>query len=368
MISKTVSSVLFVLFMCGAALPAAQKSTAIYDSASRVIAFGDIHGKVDKAIRLLKGSELVDKDLNWIGGEQQLVVCGDITDRGSDDRAMMDLFRRLQGEAEAAGGRVHVLLGNHEVMNLMRDLRYVNVKSYGDFVDEEKPADRKNGLRAYMNGQAGSDSKSSLRTNFEKEYPPGYFGRQRAFDPDGEYGEWLLSLPAIVRVNDVLFVHGGLTMEVATLGVDGINERMRKDLEQHLEFREALINLGVFSPLMDYAEMRWVARQGEEQGPNLPQQVSVPLKGWLTTAKGLMMGPTGPLWYRGNSFEDERIERDMLQRSLELLDANTMVVADGVRIIETNGLPDHETGEFPNAANPNSISPQRSSFEFPGAR
>ena len=109
---------------------------------SRVVAFGDLHGSYDKLLRLLQGASLVDSDLRWTAGSDHLVVAGDFLDRGVGDRPMMDLLLRLQHESEKAGGRVHVLLGNHEVMNLVRDTRKVNPEAYRDFAAEETPAER----------------------------------------------------------------------------------------------------------------------------------------------------------------------------------------------------------------------------------
>lgn len=45
----------------------------------------------------------------------------------------------------------------------------------------------------------------------------------------------------------------------------------------------------------------------------------------------------------------------------------TVTVGDGVRAIVTNALPDHETGAFPNAGNPNTITEQDLTWAFPTA-
>src|SRR4051794_36140811 len=43
----------------------------------------------------------------------------------------------------------------------------------------------------------------------------------------------------------------------------------------------------------------------------------------------------------------------------------SITVEDGVRIIRSNGIPVHETGQFPNRGNPNTIAPQRYEFRVP---
>ncbi len=108
-----------------------------WEDVPRVVAVGDLHGGYDKLVQLLKGSNLVDDSLAWTGGEVHLVAAGDLIDRGARERELMDLLRRLQAESEAAGGRVHVLLGNHESMALTRDLRHVHPDAYRSYLAEE---------------------------------------------------------------------------------------------------------------------------------------------------------------------------------------------------------------------------------------
>ena len=109
-----------------------------WQGVDRVVVLGDVHGSYDKMMSLLFGTGVVDATGTWTGGDDHLVFVGDITDRGPDDRQVMDLLMQLQPEAQAAGGRVHVLLGNHEVMNMVGDLRYVDPKGFADFAKEEE--------------------------------------------------------------------------------------------------------------------------------------------------------------------------------------------------------------------------------------
>lgn len=309
------------------ASPGIERSPGEWVDVPRVIAVGDLHGSYDKAVRLLQGAELVDEDLHWSGGEQHLVIAGDMLDRGADDRPLLDFIRRLQEEAKAAGGRVHALLGNHEAMNLMRDLRYVSPLSYQDWVADEDAKERKAAWKTYSRIRKGRDSKENLAESFQEKYPAGYFGRLRGFDADGEYGIWLLGLPAVVKINGVIYVHGGLNLETATLGIDEINRQLSDSLRRHLEAREALEARGVVSPLLTYGEILWVAREGLRNAGQISEALSQAAQSFVETAESQLIGSRGPLWYRGNSFEDERIEREMLERSLELLGARAIVVA-----------------------------------------
>ena len=266
------------LLVAGLPGPASAKDESSrweWESVPQVVAVGDIHGSLDNLILILKSSGLLDGNLAWTGGESHLVLNGDLIDRGRSDRGVLDLARRLQSEAEAAGGRVHVLLGNHESMNLDGNLRYVSKESFRDFADLEKRSDRDKSWMAYKKGYR-RDQILRLRKAFDQQYPPGYFGRERALAPDGEYGSWLLSQPAAIKINGIVFVHGGLTPKYAAKGLDGINE-----------------------------EVHGILRSGSRPDD------------WYQ----------GPLWYRGNSLQNERIERAPLAQVLEALDAHTLVVA-----------------------------------------
>ena len=135
----------------------------------------------------------------------------------------MDLVRKLESEAEKAGGRVHVVLD--KAMNLTRDLRYVPPEGFAAFAAEESEADREWGWKRFA-PTAWTANGPPSRAVFDERYPPGFFGRMRAFGSEGDYGAWLLTRPAVVKVNGVLFVHGGLTEQVAALGLEEINRQV----------------------------------------------------------------------------------------------------------------------------------------------
>ncbi len=115
---------------------------------------GDVHGRLNELIDLLRAADLIGEDLGWTGGEGHLVMCGDLIDRGPDDREVLDLVHRLQGEAKKAGSVAHALLGNHEVMNLLRDLPYVSRESHLAFTKEERASDRKKAWRGFRKAYA----------------------------------------------------------------------------------------------------------------------------------------------------------------------------------------------------------------------
>src|SRR5687768_13000655 len=83
----------------------------------RIVAVGDVHGAADSFVAILQTAGLVDANRNWVGGRSVLVQTGDVTDRGAGTKAALDLLMSLEKQASKSGGRVHYLLGNHEVMN-----------------------------------------------------------------------------------------------------------------------------------------------------------------------------------------------------------------------------------------------------------
>ena len=103
------------------------------DATSRVVAIGDLHADLEATTRTLQMAGLIDSTGAWIGGDTTLVQTGDTTDRGPDSKAVIELLIRISTEAESTGGRVVTLLGNHEVMNLHGDWRYVSPGDVADF-------------------------------------------------------------------------------------------------------------------------------------------------------------------------------------------------------------------------------------------
>ena len=294
---------------------------------SRIVAVGDVHGSYDHLTRLLRASHVIDDEQRWSSGEDHLVLVGDLIDRGRGDRAVLDFLRALKIDAEKVGGRVHVLVGNHEVMNLVRDLRYVNPDSYVDYVDLESDKLRRAGLKRFK--RRTNLKAEELQAEFDRLYPPGFFGRLAAFNPGGIYGSWLLQRPVLVKLNGVLFVHGGLTEQVADLGVAGINERISQELAAHLKARSQLEVRAIVDSTMTFSEAQQAAGDFWERNRLRGDQGA-----WLSSAQKFgelpdspLFGEEGPLWYRGFSIENERVERDRFDRTLTALNARALVVA-----------------------------------------
>src|ERR1700676_4363699 len=136
---------LCVFFTLVLALPAGTwaRPTNVPAGPESVVAIGDVHGDFDDFVTILRRTGLTDQQNHWTGGKTTFVQVGDQIDRGPKSREVMDLMMALEKEASQAGGRVVSLLGNHEVMNIMGDLRYVTPANYASFADSNSPQRQK---------------------------------------------------------------------------------------------------------------------------------------------------------------------------------------------------------------------------------
>ena len=173
---------------------------------------------------------VIDESLHWKAGTTHLVSLGDLMDRGPDSRKVLDLLMRLEREARDAGGALHLVLGNHEVMNIAGDLRYVSGAEYAAYAGSEDDKLHDEAWQLVLQHEAAAS-----RAEFDTAFPQGYFAKQRAFEPTGEYGAWLLTKPFLIVVNDTAFVHAGLPEMVTRLGLEGTNAALRTELGDYLQ-------------------------------------------------------------------------------------------------------------------------------------
>jgi len=171
------------------------------DAAARVVAIGDVHGDLDATRTALTLAGAIDEQDAWAGGELVVVQTGDQIDRGDDDRLILDWFEQLADEAHDAGGAVYALSGNHEVMNVELDLRYVSDGGLAAFADiEYDPEDHE-----------------------LADLPEEQRGRAAAFRPGGPYALLLAGRNVVQVVGAVVFVHGGVLPYHAEYGIESIN-------------------------------------------------------------------------------------------------------------------------------------------------
>ena len=266
---------LAVIACCLGISPQISAQAYVYQTEAPVIAVGDIHGAYDELFQLLRGIELVDESGRWTGGNTHLVSVGDLVDRGPDSKSVMDLLMRLQQEAPASGGHVHVLLGNHELMNIGGDLRDVSEAEY-----------------AAMGGPEG---------------------HRQAFAAGGTYGRWLRDRPVAIKVNDTLFVHGGYS-SLADKPLDQINADFWQATNAVLDLGRNLQAEG-FLP----ADRSLVDPLNAEEVPEA-------LQAWQEAASSRYLGRNSVVWYRGNVSCHPVIEAQGLEAVLSQHDAQRIVV------------------------------------------
>ncbi|MEM7281481.1 MAG: metallophosphoesterase [Pseudomonadota bacterium] len=289
-----------------------------WDDVPRLIAFSDVHGAYDQLQELLSDLELIDGDNRWIGGETHLVSTGDLLDRGADSRKVMDLLIDLQDQAEASGGRVHVVLGNHELMNLYGDLRYVIDGEYlayaGDQDDE---------LRQRFQEQL-SEQGLSIEALGQK-FPPGFFAHRELFRPDGKYGRWINGLPFLIVVNQTAFAHGGVSPAVIGKDLGEVNRILHTELNQYLTSWLPLRDAGVVTPgdgFWDRYEkvQAWLGTQPADA------ELTQAATRFLDTEDSWLLGSDNPQWYRGNINCGPIFKGPATQDALQSIGANRLVV------------------------------------------
>ncbi len=297
-----------------------------YSGVERIVAVSDIHGAYEPLVATLRNAAVIDGDLGWVGGATHLVIVGDILDRGPDSRDAMDLLMRLEDEARAAGGMVHVLIGNHEAMNLVGDLRYVAREEFAAFAGEETEEERTRWLAEFAEKKgAAEDMIDQFRAEFDERFPAGYFAHRRAFEADGKYGAWLLSKPVVVVINATAFVHGGLSPMIAEIGLSGVNGTLAGELQRYVENMESLYDAGVLTPMDNfYAHPRilQVYMPSVEADTALLEEIDETRR----LAKSDLHAQDGPLWYRGNVACCRVVEEERLEAALDKIGATRVVI------------------------------------------
>ena len=145
-------------------------------------------------MKTLRVAKVIDEKNNWIAGKTHLVQTGDVLDRAPDSKKAVDLLMKLEKQADKVGGKVHALIGNHEAMVMLGQWHYVHPGEIESFGGEKK-------FRETMS-------------------------------PTGKYGKWISGHNAIIKINDILFLHGGLSGQFAKKTLNEINDAIREGLKK----------------------------------------------------------------------------------------------------------------------------------------
>jgi hypothetical protein len=220
-----------------------------YNRIDSIAVISDVHGYYNTYLDHLLSNGIIDKDLNWKFGKGHLVFLGDAFDRGDQVTEILWHMFKLERQAVKQGGMVHFILGNHESMIFAGDVRYIHEK--------------------YRQVEAISG----------KDYTCLY-------SEATVLGRWLRSKPAMITINDILFVHGGVSPEF-----------LRKELkikQVNQIFTERIIGKEISSHTAD-------------------EEVK------------LLSGNEGPLWYRG-FFTDTALTAESVNAILNFYGKERIVV------------------------------------------
>ena len=294
--------VFLVLLVCPAAV-SAREIPCEWSDVEKIVAVGDIHGDYENFLLILKKVGIVNDSLQWIGGETHLVQIGDILDRGPGAKDAFDLLMRLEKESEAAGGMVHVLLGNHEELNITgRSLdypSYVTVEQFISFIPEkllkEKTKEYIKGLPDNERARAESQglnpsSDGNFRLYWEKLIREDERARSayvRNFDDT--YGKWLVRKNTVIKIDDIVFSHAGISEKYSKWKLRDINDQVRSELRHFIQSSNGPMgSVARFNPKIVYDSL-------------------------------------SPLWYRGLATSDEHSAEKEVFKTLDRLKARYMV-------------------------------------------
>lgn len=270
-----------------------------WSGVERTVVIGDIHGDYERFIEILQATGIVDSKLRWAAGNTHFVQTGDVLDRGDDARKIFDLLMRLEKEAEEAGGMVHVLLGNHEELNLTgivfsSNPDYVTLDQFISFLPDsyrrqQEDALRKKILKARARGRRTSEEQT-INAFWKSQIKDSSAQRLYVLNLNDQYGPWLCRLNVAIKINDVVFVHGGISEKYSKWGLQEINDRYRLELSDIIRaFRNSVL-----------------------------PRISPP---------SIVYRGDSPLWYRELATVPEEDLTEEVDAILENLGAKTMIIA-----------------------------------------
>lgn len=206
----------------------------------KFLLISDIHGQYDLFRQILIENKIINENNDWIWNDGDLIVVGDLFDRGPKVTEIFWLLYSLEQQAEKLGGKVICLLGNHELMIFENDLRYIHSK-------------------------------------YQKTAQLAGIGYNQLYENNSLLGRWLRSFPVIIKINNTLIVHAGISPEL------------------QIEYSSWE---PVNSDFLDLLNNDW-------QGPN----------------SKLLLHSFGPFWYRGY-FQPVKEKEQLVQQEIDMILSN----------------------------------------------
>lgn len=291
---KYIGSLFIVLLLFALAVfPVhAKDSHCIWTGVKKIVAVGDIHGDYDNFITILKETGILSDQLHWKAGQTHFVQTGDVMDRGPHTRKVLDLLMNMENEAQEAGGMVHFLIGNHEEMNITGislEQGYVSPEQFVSFLPDRY---REKKERDFIRDHKASDSDQNklleqcwyhLMNNDEQAK------RKYVINFNEKYGNWILKHNAVIKINNIVFVHGGISKKFSKWKLEQINDRSRYELS-----------------ILQRAYLR-------DLTPKIDLEI--------------VFQSDGPFWYRELARQDENFFKSEVDIIFDNLDARAMVIA-----------------------------------------
>lgn len=296
----------------------------------RIVAIGDIHGAYGPFVSILTKAGLIDAQQKWTGGRARLVQTGDYTDRGAQVRQVLDLLMALEQSARSGGGQAQILLGNHEVMNIIGDVRDATAEIFATFADGQSEGRREAAWKQY---EALVEGRRKVRTTLPKAYehtreswmaahPLGLVEYREALGPRGKYGRWLRGKPIATSIDGTVFMHAGISPDQA-ISVDVANTRARDEMARFEKYVQLLVDRKMALPFFTFQEILDVsaselqaagtiieAAKAKNEQPDLNTfDVAILREAFdiMKIDQWAILAAEGPLWFRGyaNWPEDE---------------------------------------------------------------
>jgi len=337
----SISKILLLFLVCTVfSIPAGRTA----GTAQVVIAIGDVHGDFDDFCLILKRVGLIDEKLHWAGGHAILVQTGDLLDRGPKERQVLDLMTSLEDEAAKAGGQVVSLLGNHEVMNLIGDLRYVTPDTYASFSTSDSEARRRAAYKEFVKWKSdNAQSQEVMRdplfdvteSQWMAKHPLGFIEQREAFAPSAAYGSWVRKRLAVTKISGILFVHGGIAPEVATIKIEEINRLIRAETSLFEDIKQYLIAEKLILPFFTLQEITAMVKDvyvaGNKSNTPADEKRMAKLAPYLKLNTWLCIREDGPLWFRGYDEWSDAAGAPLVAKILAAYDASNIVVGHTVQ-------------------------------------
>ena len=312
-----ITLLLAFIISCYSAL--AQTST-IFTTTSPIFIAADLNGSYDEVLNTLLSSGLIDEKKNWSAGSAHFVSLGDFSNSDDSSLQIMDLFMQLQKQAVDSGGMFHVLLAEQQIKSLRGEWRHLSNEAISTFSNDETKEQRHNAYQQYLQWNQFEDNNDNL-DEFNKIYPHGLFARISAFGTDGKYGSWLAQLPFLVKINDQVFIHGGLSNKISNKikngDMDALNAELQTELKDYINSRNYFLQKNTLFFDVPFKKQKAIVTKVEQS----PQR-----QRFLKTYKSLVFSRFGPSWYRGNSLCHSFFEEDSLQQQLTMIKSSRLWV------------------------------------------